>query len=145
MRKDRDLLLNGMKAFLKNYRQSPRKVRLLADLIRGKNTKEAIVSLDFLPKRASLPIKKLLSSAIANAKNTGKDVEKLFVKNITVDKGIVLKRMMPRAMGRGARINKRTSNINIILEEKIIKEDKKENKVVKKNKLNLLKKKEIKK
>lgn len=121
-----------MKAFLKNYRQSPRKVRLVANLIKGKGVKEAIVELSFLPKRASLPIKKLLSSAIANAKITGVDVDNLFVKELTVDKGIVMKRMMPRAMGRGARINKRTSHINILLAEKIVKVKKTKNKKEKK-------------
>ena len=58
-----------MKAFLKNYRQSPRKVRLVADLIKGKGVTEALLELDFLAKRASAPIKKLLVSAVSNAKN----------------------------------------------------------------------------
>ncbi len=107
-----------MKAFLKNYRQSPRKVRLVAGLIRGKNVSEAILELDFLVKRAGDPIKKLLNSAIANAKQKGIEKENLFIKEITVDKGIVMKRMMPAAMGRGHRINKRTSHIFISLEEK---------------------------
>lgn len=110
-----------MKAYLKNYRQSPRKVRLVADLIKGKNVEQAIVSLDFLPKRASTPIKKLLVSAVANAKNLGKDAANLFVKELRVDKGIVMKRMMPRAMGRGARINKRTSNVSLLLSERAAK------------------------
>jgi len=60
-----------MKAFLKNYRQSPRKVRLVANLVKGKNVDKAIIELDFLPKRAGIPIKKLLLSAIANAKTIG--------------------------------------------------------------------------
>lgn len=107
-----------MKAYLKNYRQSPRKVRLVADLIKGKNVAQAIVSLDFLPKRASLPLKKLLVSAVANAKNQGLDEANLFVKELRVDKGIVMKRMMPRAMGRGARINKRTSNVSLLVAER---------------------------
>lgn len=114
-----------MKAFLKNYRQSPRKVRLVANLIKGKNVDQAVVSLDFLAKRAGEPIKKLLLSAVANAKQIGAEAENLFVKELTVDKGIVMKRMMPRAMGRGARINKRTSHINIVLAEKIHKISKK--------------------
>lgn len=110
-----------MKAYLKNYRQSPRKVRLVADLIKGKNVEQAIVSLDFLPKRASTPLKKLLVSAVANAKNLGLDAANLFVKELRVDKGIVMKRMMPRAMGRGARINKRTSNVALLLSERVAK------------------------
>jgi large subunit ribosomal protein L22 len=108
-----------MKAFLKNYRQAPRKVRLVAGLIRGKNVQDAIAELDFLAKRAGEPIKKLLMSAVANAKNMGADVENLFIKELRVDKGIVMKRMMPAAMGTGHRINKRTSHINILLAEKV--------------------------
>ncbi|MFA5751369.1 MAG: 50S ribosomal protein L22 [Candidatus Paceibacterota bacterium] len=106
-----------MKAFLKNYRQSPRKVRLVADLIKGKNTDKAIFILETLPKRASAPLLKLLKSAVANAKESG--IENLFIKELRVDKGIVMKRMMPRAMGRGARINKRTSHITLLLSEKL--------------------------
>lgn len=122
-----------MKAFLKNYRQSPRKVRLVANLIKGKKVNSAIVELDFLTKRASAPIQKLLSSAVANAKNLGVDVENLFVKEMRVDKGIVMKRMMPRAMGRGARINKRTSHVTVVLAEKAI--DTKKTKNIKKDKV----------
>ncbi len=109
-----------MKAFLKNYRQSPRKVRLVAGLIKGKSVNQAVVELDFLAKRAGFPIKKLLLSAVANAKNVGVEKENLFIKELRVDKGITMKRMMPAAMGSGHRINKRTSHLNILLGEKII-------------------------
>ena len=109
-----------MKAFLKNYRQAPRKVRLVAGLIRGKNVTQAIAELDFLAKRAGLPIKKLLLSAVSNAKHMGADVENLFVKELRVDKGITIKRMMPAAMGTGHRINKRTSHIALVLGEKVV-------------------------
>ena len=108
-----------MKAFLKNYRQSPRKVRLVAGLIKGKSVAEAIAELDFLAKRAGLPIKKLLLSAVANAKQMGIEMENLFIKELRVDKGIVMKRMMPAAMGSGHRINKRTSHLNLILGQKL--------------------------
>ena len=108
-----------MKAFLKNYRQSPRKVRLVANLVKGKKIEDAILELDFLVKRASLPIQKLIKSAVANAKVLGVDEANLFIKELRVDKGIVMKRMMPRAMGRGARINKRTSHLTVVLGEKI--------------------------
>src|SRR3989344_573886 len=110
-----------MKAFLKNYRQSPRKVRLVAGLIKGKNVTEAVAELDFLAKRAGLPIKKLLLSAVANAKQKGIEAENLFIKELRVDKGIVMKRMMPAAMGTAHRINKRTSHLNLLLAEKIMK------------------------
>jgi large subunit ribosomal protein L22 len=109
-----------MKAFLKNYRQSPRKVRLVATLIKGKRVPQAIAELDFLAKRAGLPIKKLLLSAVANAKQMGIEMDNLFIKELRVDKGIVMKRMMPAAMGTGHKINKRTSHINILLAEKVI-------------------------
>lgn len=109
-----------MKAFLKNYRQSPRKVRLVAELIKGKRVADAILALDTLPKRASLPIKKLLSSAISNAKLAGVKEENLLVENVTVNKGIVLKRIMPRARGSASRINKRTSHVMLTLIEKVL-------------------------
>jgi len=107
-----------MKAFLKNYRQAPRKVRLVAGLIRGKNIEEATVMLDFLVKRACSPIKKLLLSAVSNATQLGAKKENLFIKELRVDKGITMKRMRPRAMGRGFRINKRTSHVTLVLVEK---------------------------
>jgi len=109
-----------MKAFLKNYRQAPRKVRLVANLVKGKNVTEAIAELDFLAKRAGLPIKKLLLSAVSNAKSMGVETENLFIKELRVDKGITMKRMMPAAMGTGHRINKRTSHLNLVLAEKVI-------------------------
>ena len=122
-----------MKAFLKNYRQSPRKVALVSELIKGKRVAEALYMLESLPKRASLPVRKLLLSAISNAKNLGVNEENLFVQNITVDKGIVLKRMMPRARGSASRINKRTSHVTLTLSEKsnakMTKSEKKEEKV----------------
>ncbi|MEI6580906.1 MAG: 50S ribosomal protein L22 [bacterium] len=107
-----------MKAYLNNYRQSPRKVRLVAGLIRGKSAELALVELDFLPKRAALPIQKLLLSAISNAKALGIEKQNLFIKEIRVDKGVTLRRMMPAAMGSGHRINKRTSHVTLVLAEK---------------------------
>lgn len=107
-----------MKAFLKNYRQSPRKVRLVADLIKGNRVAQAFTQLKALPKRASGPMEQLLASAVANAKNTGISDADLFVENVTVNKGIVMKRSMPRARGSASRINKRTSHIMLTLIEK---------------------------
>jgi large subunit ribosomal protein L22 len=89
-------------------------VRLLADLIRGKKVSDAIVSLQFADKRAAPIVEKLLRSAIANASASLK-IEDLFVKEAQVNQGVIMKRMMPRARGSGARINKRTSHISIIL------------------------------
>lgn len=107
-----------MKASLTNYRQAPRKVRLLAGLVKGKKVSDALLELMFLPKRASLPIKKLIESAVANAKNShGVDADSLIVKNLTVDKGVVLKRFMPRARGSAYPIHKHTSNVLVELAE----------------------------
>ncbi len=107
-----------MKAFLKNYRQSPRKVRLVGDAIKGKRVADAAVYLSFLPKRAALPMQKLLSSAVANAKQAGESMDDLVVASVRTDKGIVLKRMMPRARGSAFRINKRTSHVTLTLASK---------------------------
>lgn len=119
-----------MKAYLKNYRQSPRKVRLVADLIRGKKVEEAQTLLRFTPQRASGAMKKLLDSAIANAEHNFKvGQDDLFVKEIMVDEGIVLRRWRARARGRAGRIMKRTSNVSLSLaSEKAIKEMNKEEK-----------------
>lgn len=107
-----------MKAVLKNYRQSPRKVRLIADLVRGKKATEALEILKFVDKRAAGPFAKVIASAVANAKDQGKKEDKLFIKRVAVDKGMVFKRMMPRARGSASRINKRNSHISVELGEK---------------------------
>lgn len=104
-----------MKATLKNYRQSPRKVRLLATLIQGKRADIAKVQLENYIKRGSLPMKKLLESAIANS---GHKAEDLVVKSARVDKALVMKRFMPRAFGRAAQILKKSSHIMIELAPK---------------------------
>jgi large subunit ribosomal protein L22 len=107
-----------MKAILKNYRQSPRKVRLVADVIRGKKIADAISTLRFVDKRAAGPFAKVIESAVANAIQAGKQADRLFVKKVSVDKGTVLKRFMPRARGSASRINKRNSHISVELGEK---------------------------
>lgn len=104
-----------MKAFLKNYRQSPRKVRLVADVVRGKKVSDALNALKFLDKRAAEPFAKVITSAFANAKDQGVATEHLVVKKVTVDKGMTLKRSMPRARGSASRINKRNSHITVEL------------------------------
>jgi large subunit ribosomal protein L22 len=102
-------------ATLKNYRQSPRKVRLIADLIRGKSAEQAINILSLLPKRGSEPMLKLVKSAVANAKEGS--ASQLKISSIQVNGGVVLKRMMPRARGRGFPIKKRTSIITLSLSD----------------------------
>ncbi len=107
-----------MKATLKRYRQSPRKVRLLTQVVKGKRVPEALTVLLHLSKRASEPLRKLISSAAANAKaNSGVEIDTLVVKQVTVDEGFVFKRFQPRARGRAAPIRKRTSHISVILEK----------------------------
>ena len=104
-------------AKLNDYRQSPRKVRLVADLVKGKTVEDARNSLNFLVKRASKPLLDLLNSAVANAEhNFNITSDKLFVKNFRVDEGIVLKRRRPRARGMAFPINKRTSHVFIELD-----------------------------
>lgn len=104
-----------MKAILKNYRQSPRKVRLIADLVRGKRVQEALTTLQFLDKRAAGPVAKVIASATANATQQGAKKEKLFIKTVTVNKAATHKRIMPRARGSASRINKRNSHILVEL------------------------------
>lgn len=95
-------------------------MRLVADTIRGKAVSDARTSLHFLNKKASVPLRKLIDSAVANARENDQvsDEDSLFIKEIRVDEGFTLKRFMPRAMGRATRINKRTSHISIVLDKK---------------------------
>src|SRR6185436_7223915 len=105
-----------MKALLTNYHQSPRKVRLVADLIRGKSVAHAKAALMFLPKKSSPAIEKLLDSAVSNARQMGADASNLFVKTIQVNKGIAMRRFMPKARGRANRFQKTMSIVSIVLE-----------------------------
>lgn len=105
-------------AKLSYLRVGPRKVRLVADLIRGRHVQYAITTLSLLNKSASAPMLKLLRSAIANAKHNYKiDEANLRIARITVDGGPVLKRWMPKAHGRATPIRERTSHINLVLAE----------------------------
>ena len=105
----------AIKAELSTYNQSPRKVRLVTELVKGKKVADAIAALSFLPKRAALPIKKLIESAIANAIAKGADKDALRVANIQVNSAGMIVRFMPRAMGRAAPIRKRRSNVIVTL------------------------------
>lgn len=111
-----------MKAELKNYRQSPRKVRLVANLVKGLGVNQALIELDFLAKRAADPLQKLIKSAVANA---NEKQESLIIKNITVDKGITLKRSMPVSRGSAHPIHKHTSRVIVTLGIKEAKTSKK--------------------
>ncbi len=107
----------GPHAKLKWLRISPRKVRLVADAIRGKNLEEALNILRFSRKAAALPLDKLLRSALANGEHAddGLDVDGLFVEQICVDEGPTWRRWLPRAQGRATRIRKRTSHVSVEL------------------------------
>ena len=107
------------RAYLKHIRIAPRKVKIVCDLIRGKDVKNAAAILMTTPKAASEPMVKLLKSAVANAENNHEmNPEKLFVKSVFVCPGPIMKRVRPRAQGRAFRINKRTSHITMVLAEK---------------------------
>lgn len=117
-----------VKAKLSNYKQSPRKVRLVADLIRGKKVERAIQELSFVNKKATRAIKKLLQSAVANAKhNKGLNEKDLVLKEIRVDNGPTMKRFRAGARGQAYGLKRRSSHIMVALEdkeEKQIKNDK---------------------
>lgn len=110
-------------ATLKNYRQSPRKVRLVANLVKGKTVEQALSTLYHISKKAADPLHDLLLSAIANAKNNFNiEKEGLFVKDFRVDSGYVLKRSMPRARGSAYPIHKRTSHVTVVIAPKVLEE-----------------------
>jgi len=105
-------------AKLRSLRIAPRKVRVVVDTVRGKKVDEALRILTFTRKAAALPVKKLLLSAVANAEKAGRDPDSLWVRTFTVDKGQTMRRFMPRAMGRAFRVNKMTSHLVLVLDEK---------------------------
>ena len=106
-------------AKLRNVRLSPRKARLVVDMVRGKAIQDALNILRFAPQKTAPILSKLLKSAVANAEQKGvSDVDQLYVKTVMVDQGPVLKRFLPRAMGRASRIRKPTSHITVVLDVK---------------------------
>lgn len=111
--------MTDITAQLNSYRQSPRKVRLVANAIKGKFAKDAKNKLDFITKQATGPLHKLLNSALANAKNLGVNADNLWIKSITVDNGKTLHRRRPVSRGSAHPIHKRTSRIKIVLAEKL--------------------------
>ena len=107
------------KAVAKYVRIAPRKVRVVMDLIRGKNVAEAFAILKFTPKAGADVVEKVLKSAVANAENNfDMDVDKLYVKTAFVDQGPTLKRIHPRSRGQAFKILKRTSHVTIVVDEK---------------------------
>ena len=107
-----------VKAVTRYVRISPRKARLVTELIKGKPVEEALTILRFVPKKAARLVDKTLRSALANAEqNPNIDVDTLYIKRIFVDGGPTMKRWRARAMGRATKILKRSSHINVILDE----------------------------
>ena len=107
------------KAVAKYVRIAPRKVRVVMDLIRGKNVAEAFAILKFTPKAGAEVVEKVLRSAVANAENNfDMDVDKLYVKTAFSDQGPTLKRIHPRSRGQAFKILKRTSHVTIVVDEK---------------------------
>jgi large subunit ribosomal protein L22 len=108
-----------VKSSIKNFRSTPRKARLIADFVRGKDAKDAVVELKFLNKKAAEAFVKLINSALANAeKNFSLKGEDLFIESITVDEGKALKRHRAGSNGRALPFKRRLSNVNLILAEK---------------------------
>lgn len=109
------------KAICRNLRIAPRKVRLVADLVRGMKVNDALVQLQFNQKRSSTPVSKLVRSAVANFKQMDGaktvDVDQLVIRAIWVDEGPTAKRFLPRAMGRATTIRKRSSHITVVVGE----------------------------
>jgi large subunit ribosomal protein L22 len=108
------------KAHLRHLRMAPRKISVVAELVRGKPVGTALNILRFTRRAAAKPLTKLIKSAVANATDLSKgqvDIDNLFVKQIWVDQGQTARRYMPRAMGRASRINKKTSHIHVVLSE----------------------------
>ena len=110
-------------AKLNNYPTSPRKMRLLADLIRGMEVEKALAVLEHNPKHPAVPLRKLVLSAISNwkAKNEGADENALVVKTIFVDGARVIKRMRPAPQGRGYRVRKRSNHVTVIVDATAVK------------------------
>jgi large subunit ribosomal protein L22 len=107
------------RAVSRHLRIAPRKARLVVDLIRGKTVGDALMILDFVPKKGARLVAKTLKSVLANAENKQRvDIDQLYVSRITVDGGATLKRFLPRAHGRATPLRKRTSHITIVVDER---------------------------
>ena len=108
-----------VKAKLRNIRVGSQKARLVADLVRGKDVNDAIRILTFMDQKPAVFFKKLIESAVANAEQKKViDVDSLFVKHVSVDMGPSLRRFRPRAQGRATPVLKKSSHINLILDER---------------------------
>ena len=107
------------RAVSRHLRVAPRKARLVVDLVRGKRVGDALSVLEHVPKRTARMLIKTLKSVVANAEHTQRvDVDRLYIKRITVDAGATAGRFMPRAHGRATRIRKRTSHLTVVVDER---------------------------
>ncbi len=111
---------NETKIKLRNLHIAPRKVRLVASLVKGMPVEEALAQLTLNSARPSGPLVKLIRSGVANARNKGMKIEHMIVKSVMVDGGPMMKRILPRAMGRGTPIHKKMSHITIVLAESAV-------------------------
>lgn len=120
--------MTDVRALQRTTRQSPYKMRLVVDQIRGKGVNEALALLQFSKKHAAREIAKVLNSAVANAEHKGReanepvDVDQLYIKHAVINEGPKLKRFMPAAMGRATPIHKRTSHVEIVVAPRIVRE-----------------------
>ena len=106
------------RAIVRDVRMSPRKMRVVANLVRGKRVDQAMALLTLMPKKGAVIIRKLLISAIANAEQKGEvDVDNLLVRDCNVDNGAIRKAWMPRSMGRANRVQHRTSHVTVVVKE----------------------------
>jgi large subunit ribosomal protein L22 len=108
-----------MKAYLKQFNQAPRKIRLVANAVRGKKVTTALTNLQFGDRKSAEAIAKLISSAASNSGLSKKEQGELVVKDIRVDEAVKMKRFMPRAMGRAAAFYHVTSHIIVVLGEAV--------------------------
>ena len=115
-------------AHLRHFRMAPRKISVVAALVRGMPVEAAIHTLTWTKRAAARPVKKLIESAMANATDKSKgsvDIDKLYVKSIHVDQGPTQRRYLPRAMGRATRMNKKSSHVHVVLSDEAVKKAKK--------------------
>nr|ABO26525.1 ribosomal protein L22 ['Picris echioides' phyllody phytoplasma] len=120
------MINNDVKAIAKRVPIAPRKIRLVIDLIRYKSIEEAQAILDFTNKASSVVVSKLLKSAVSNAVNNFNfDINNLYVKEIFVNQGVRMKRLLPRAKGRSNQIQKNTSHITIFVSSKSVESERK--------------------
>jgi large subunit ribosomal protein L22 len=105
------------RAVLRDFRESPRRIRMVADMIRGKRVADALSILRFQPRKAAKMLTKVLNSAVANAtENDSADADQLVVSKVSVDGGTIQKRWLPRSMGRANRLNRRTAHVTVVVD-----------------------------